>query len=178
MAASKADSIGVPAMNEPLEAIKLCTRCPFDECVSPTRGCDEMKALKASLKAGKPYDGPPADWGMQKPKPEKKPVKESRARHYACNHDPAPECTPSIMLAEKVPASTPESEPCPPMYGERSLLMLCNLAIDALERLKDSIPELEWPPHLHAGSISLKQYRMQRFADLIDWAAIARGGSK
>ena len=163
--------------DEPREVVDLCTNCPFDDCISSGKGCEEVRKLRKALKEGKKHS-PPADWGIQKPKPEKKPVEESQARHYARKRDPVPEYPPPIMLVEEVPAGPPEPEQCPPMYEERNLLMLCNLAIDALERLMDNIPELEWPPHLHAGSISLKQYRMQRFADLIDWAAIARGGYK
>ena len=173
--------IGSPAMNEPIEAIELCAHCPYDDCVSPAFGCDEMKALKAALKAGRPYDGPPENWGKEpdpqelldaaweKMKAEAKPKSKSKSK-----------AKPKVKAEPKdedraVPITiTLEELPQPSIRHIK--LHHYNEAIKALEALHDSAPSLG--PDIVEMITQIKTDRSARFDYLIDWDAIARGGTK
>lgn len=175
MAARKASRYnGADQVENRPEMIDLCENCEYPDCIAPDRGCALWRSTRAALLKGDPPPEP--IYPPIEPRPEPRPREETRGRHYNHKNEPVPEYTPPIML-EEVPAGPPDPAPAASM-DERSLLMLYNLSIDALEKLMSQIPDIDWPPHLYAGCESLKNDRMRRFAHLIDWAAIAKRGTK
>lgn len=168
-------TIGKPMLYEQIEAIELCTMCPYDDCISPSYGCDEMKALKASLKAGKPYDGPPPDWG-KKPDPQEL-LDAAWAKMEA---EPKPESKPKSKPKPK-PKPKPkepaiELEELPANPVQNTQLHKYNEAIRALEELQPYAINMDTEI---AGILgALKDDRATKFGHLVDWDAIARGGNK
>ena len=157
------------------ELVALCENCPYPDCISPDRGCKSWQETRAALVKGEP--APPPNYPAIEPKQEPLPREETRSRHYNRKNDPSSEYTPPSMMLEVLPGP-PNPTPAPSLYSDRNLLLLYNLAIDALSKLMGQIDELEWPAHLHAGCESLKNDRIKRFAHLIDWDVIAKGGTK
>lgn len=185
MAASKSTrEVGSPHINEPAEAIDLCMLCPYDDCISPSHGCDEMKALKASLKAGKPYDGPPPDWG-KKPDPQElldaawekleksKPVK--KAKPAKSKPEPKPEPNLNDALPIVVDMQPIELEDITPPV-QHIKIHHYNEAIKALEVLHNDATSLG--PAIVEMIQAIKTDRSVRFDYLIDWDVVARGGFK
>lgn len=167
MARRPKDETGKPLLNEQIEAIELCTMCPYDDCISPGYGCDEMKALKASLKAGKPYDGPPPDWG-KKPDPQEL-LDAAWAKMEA---EPKPKSKPKPKPKE--PAIELEQLPANPVQNTQ--LHKYNEAIRALEELQPYAINMDVEITGMLGA--LKSDRAAKFDHLVDWDAIARGGNK
>ena len=171
MAASKSTrAVGSPHIDEPAEAIDLCMLCPYDDCISPSHGCDEMKALKASLKAGKSYDGPPPDWG-KKPDPQKlldaawaKMQAEPKAK-------PKPKPKPK---PKELAVTLEEVKPMPTVQHIK--LQHYNEAIKALEVLHDVASGIG--PEILEMIRVIKNDRSVRFDYLIDWDVVAMGGNK
>ena len=165
------DETGKPLLNEQIEAIELCTMCPYDDCISPSYGCDEMKALKASLKAGRPYDGPPPDWG-NKPDPQKL-LDAAWAKIEA---GPKPESKPKPKPKPKPKQPAIELEELPANPVQNTQLHKYNEAIRALEELHPYAINMDTEI---AGMLgALKGDRAAKFDHLVDWDAIARGGNK
>lgn len=163
------DETGKPLPNEQIEAIELCMMCPYDDCISPGYGCSEMKALKASLKAGRPYDGPPPDWG-KKPDPQEL-LDAAWAKMEA---EPKPKSKPKPKPKPKAPAIELEELPANPVQNTQ--LHKYNEAIRALEDLQPYAINMDVEI---AGMLgTLKSDRAAKFGHLVDWDAIARGGSK
>ena len=161
MARRPKDETGKPLLNEQIEAIELCTMCPYDDCISPGYGCDEMKALKASLKAGKPYDGPPPDWGK---KPDPQELLDAAWAKMEAGSKSKPKPKP------KEPAIELEELPANPVQNTQ--LHKYNEAIRALEELQPYAINMDVEITGMLGT--LKGDRAAKFDHLVDWDAIAR----
>ncbi len=169
MAVSRnSESLGLAICDESDEVVELCMRCPYDDCVSPDRGCDEMRKLKAALKAGEEYH-PPENWEPKEPDPQAlldaawSKMEKSAAK---------------AKNAKKVKPATPalEVEELPQPTIHHIKLHHYNEAIKALEVLHDSAVSIG--PAIVEMIQTIKTDRSVRFDYLIDWDAVARGGSK
>lgn len=153
--------------DEPREVVEFCMQCPYDDCVSPNKGCSEVRKLRKALKEGKEYS-PPENWGV-KPEPEPpEPVNDPQAlldQAWAKMKKPKQPKQPAIMIEE-----------IPQPYVQHSRLHHFNEAIKALELLHDDVVTIG--PDLAQMIQTLKRERAIRYDHLIDWNAVARGGSK
>lgn len=136
-------------------------QCPYDDCESPSKGCEELRKLRQALKEGKEYS-PPEGWGA-KPEPEPEPDPQALLdKAWAKMEKPK---QPTIMIEE-----------IPQPNVQHGRLHHFNEAIKALELLHDDVATLG--PDLTQMIQTLKRERAVRYEYLIDWNAVARGGSK
>ena len=153
---------GRPQQLDSEAVVALCTSCPYDDCISPDRGCPELRKLRTAEAAGEEYH-PPENWGTKEPDPqalldaawEKLPKKSKAAKP-----------TPPAMMVEELPQPT----------IAHIKLHRYNVAIKALEDIHGDAVSIG--PTIVEAITALKSDRAARFDHLIDWDAIARGGKK
>ena len=137
--------------------------CPYDDCIAPSRGCEEMHKLKEAQRTGKKY-APPESWG---------------ARDIT---DPQALLNKGFSKMEKRPAKPKpkppaiELEELPQQPIQHTVLHHYNETIRALEVLHDSATKIG--PAIPEMIVTIKNDRAARFDYLIDWDAVARGGCK
>lgn len=137
-------------------------QCPYDDCISSGKGCAEVRKLKQALEEGTEYH-PPEDWGA-KPEPDpSEPVIDPQA--WLDQAWSKMEAQPAIMIEE---ISAPNVQ--------HGVLHHFNEAINALQLVHDDVPALG--PDLTKIIQMLKRERAIRHEYLVDWDAVARGGSK
>ena len=162
------ESLGLTICDESDEVVELCMQCPYDDCISPDRGCAEMRKLKMALKAGEEYH-PPENWGAKEPDPQ-----ALLDAAWAKLENPASKVKNAKKVKAVAPALEVEELPQPTIHHIK--LHHYNEAIKALEVLHDSAVNIG--PAIVEMIQAIKTDRSVRFDYLIDWDAVARGGSK
>lgn len=149
--------------NESDAVVELCTNCPYDDCLSPDSGCDEMRKLKKALREGQEYH-PPENWGPQAD-PDPQALLDAAWKKLEKQKPEKPPREPSIMIEE-----------LPQPDIQHLNLHRYNEAIRALELLHDVATGIG--PAITQAILTIRNNRAVRFDHLIDWDAVARGGNK